>query len=427
MFECTRLPPTPIVAKQPYVLNVVYFRRRSVRISVNLNHIKTEIAVPMPPHQPACACAEQVSLLPSVDRPKSTGPLGTPAVRLHLDEHNTASVWRKRDDIKFASPVLSARMHVPANNAPSKFGQMVHGDILPPTSTRHTAVDIYSQRALRFDIILGNEPFETRQHDPPPHFCQDFSSDCSSLCGKCRAITANSTIHDAYHITHSHHLQGNVSNDAPGQPATVSDTKRIPHAHPAAMLLKSAPSGANTNDAKAPTALKTTAIAESGTTKTLANMPPTDILPKIIADSGVPAIHEDRDMPSAPNTHPAMEWHRERQTAPISPLSPHREASSAADLNIRPAKDENCDDQRIQSTIPSITANDSAHPASNTIAGEMAYTAKAAIPHAARESGRRPKIPAPSHRDIISAARTALGRAPVSITYAERRGMASDA
>lgn len=146
MFECTRLPPSPVVAKQPYVLNVVYFRRRSVRISVNLNHIKTEIAVPMPPHQPACACAEQVSLLPSVDSPKSTGPLGTSAVRLHLDEHNTASVWRKRDDIKFASPVLSAWTQVSPDNAPSKPNQMVCRYILPPTPSRHTAVDIIGQR-----------------------------------------------------------------------------------------------------------------------------------------------------------------------------------------------------------------------------------------------------------------------------------------
>lgn len=419
-----QLPPTPVVAKQPYVFNVVYLRRSSVRISVNFNHVKTEIAVPMPPHQPACACSKQIPFLPPVDRPKSAGPSGTSAMRLHLNEHNAASVRHERDDIKLTPPVLSARMQIPPENAPSKSGQIAHRDILPPTPTRHTAVDIRSQRTLRRNFPLGNEPFETRQHNPPPHFCQDFGNDSSSLCGKCLATTANSTIHDTYHITHSHHLHGNVSNDAQGQPATVSDTKRIPQAHPAAMLLNSAPSGVNTKDAKAPTALKTTAIAESGTTKMFANMPPTDILPKIIADSGVPAIHDDRDMPSAPSVHSANERHRERRAAlAFPPIA----SFSIADLNIIPAGDENCDVQRIQSTIPSITANDSAHPASNTIAGETAYTAKAAIPHAARESGRRLKIPAPSHKDIISAARTALGRAPVSITYAVRRGMASAA
>ncbi len=158
-FGRIRLPPTPVVAKQSYVLNVVYFRRRSVRVSVNLNHIKTEIAVPMPPHQPACACAEQVSFLPSVDRPKSAGPPGTFAVRLHLDEHNAASIWRKRNNVKFASPVLSARMQVSSDNAPSKFGQIARRDILPPTSTRHTAVDIHGQRALRFNLTPGNKPF----------------------------------------------------------------------------------------------------------------------------------------------------------------------------------------------------------------------------------------------------------------------------
>ena len=212
----------------------------------------------------------------------------------------------------------------------------------------------------------------------------------------------------------SSQLHGRVSNDAPGHFATVSDTHSIIHVQQAARLLNTAPIGLATTDAATPIALNSTDIVASGTTATFATSPPMDILPNTLADIGVLAIHDASDTPSIPITH--MVRPRQRHSnAPSLPSAPS-ERSSAAHSNTRQNGKAKRDDQRIHRSIPSITANESPQPASNTIVGECAYTIIPVTPRAASESGFRPKRPAPNQSDIISAARIALARAPVSIT-----------
>ena len=79
----------------------------------------------------------------------------------------------------------------------------------------------------------------------------------------------------------------------------------------------------------------------------------------------------------------------------------------------------------IHSTIPNITANDSVHPTSNSRSGWIRYTANAVTDQAASGSGRRPNTGARNQSAAIRAARTALGRAPVSSVYATSSGTAT--
>lgn len=158
------LPPAPVVAKQPHVLNMVYFRLHIAMVSVDLDDVEAEIAVPATLHKPACACAKDVPLLLPIDRPKATCPFGMPTMRLHLHEHNASAIRRKRDNVQFAPPVLCAWAQIPPDNAPTKPCQVCRRDILAPPATRHTSVWRLWQPMRRPNLTLHLQPPKARHH-----------------------------------------------------------------------------------------------------------------------------------------------------------------------------------------------------------------------------------------------------------------------